>query len=237
MSEDSDSVGVEPPTGRPVGKSQTAYAWIRTRIGRRDFPPGYRLRLGAIAAELGFSVVPVREAIRRLEAEGLVTVERNVGARVAHVDWTEYLFTMQTLSVVEGAATALAAPHLSRMQIASARATNQNMIDLLEDFDPSEFATLNHRFHALLFESCPNPHILGLVHRGWDRLSGLRETSFAFVPERATDSVREHARILDLIEESAPTTEIESVARDHRWATAAAFLEREASARWPDPAI
>ena len=111
------------------------------------------------------------------------------------------------------------------------------MIDLLKDFDPSAFATLNHRFHALLFEPCPNPHILGLVHRGWDRLSGLRETSFAFVPERATDSVREHARIIDLIAAAAPAADIEMTAREHRWATAAAFLEREASARWPEPSL
>ena len=47
-----------------------------------------RLVLSSIAEELGFSVVPVREAIRRLEAEGLVTFERNVGATVAAIDAT-----------------------------------------------------------------------------------------------------------------------------------------------------
>ena len=56
-------------------------------------PPGYRLVLGSIAKDLGFSVVPVREAIRRLEAEGLVKFERNVGATVAGIDPTEYLYT------------------------------------------------------------------------------------------------------------------------------------------------
>jgi outer membrane cobalamin receptor len=62
--------------------------------------------LAKIAEDLGVSVVPVREAIRRLEAEGLVKFERNVGATVAGIDPTEYLYTMQTLSIVEGAATA-----------------------------------------------------------------------------------------------------------------------------------
>ena len=49
-------------------KSQVAYDWIRERIARHEFSPGYRLVLGSIADELQMSVVPVREAIRRLEA-------------------------------------------------------------------------------------------------------------------------------------------------------------------------
>jgi DNA-binding GntR family transcriptional regulator len=58
--------------------------------------------LGTIAGELGMSVVPVREAIRQLEAEGLVMFERNVGARVSMVDDTAYRFSMQSLSILEG---------------------------------------------------------------------------------------------------------------------------------------
>ena len=75
---------------REGSKSEQAYAWVRSRIISRAFVPGYRLVLGAIAGELDMSVVPVREAIRRLEAEGLVTFERNIGAHVALVDESEY---------------------------------------------------------------------------------------------------------------------------------------------------
>ena len=67
-------------------KSERAYAWLGERIASREFGPGYRLVLGDIARELDMSVVPVREAIRRLEAEGLVTFERNEGARVSMVN-------------------------------------------------------------------------------------------------------------------------------------------------------
>ena len=90
--------------------SEQAYAAVKAKIVEGTFTPGYRLVLGTIAKDLGFSVVPVREAIRRLEAEGLVKFERNVGATVTGIDPTEYLYTMQTLSIVEGAATALSAP-------------------------------------------------------------------------------------------------------------------------------
>ena len=101
-------------------KSQQAYQWIKERIARQEFTPGYRLVLGAIAKELDMSVVPVREAIRQLEAEGLVTFERNVGAQVSMVDDSQYRYSMQALSILEGAATALAARRLTADDIAAA---------------------------------------------------------------------------------------------------------------------
>ena len=98
-------------------KSQRAYHWIKERIARQEFAPGYRLVLGTIAGELDMSVVPVREAIRQLEAEGLVTFERNVGAHVSMVDDSAYRHSMQTLGILEGAATALAARRLTAEDI------------------------------------------------------------------------------------------------------------------------
>ena len=205
-------------------KSEQAYRLIRGRIDDGQYVPGYRLVLAPIAQELGMSVVPVREAIRRLEAEQLVTFERNVGAQVALIKETEYLHTMQTLALVEGAATALAAPSISEDQIRRAREVNQTMRETLDAFDPQRFTALNLDFHSVLFESCPNPHILDLVHRGWNRMKVLRNSSFSFVPGRAQESVEEHERILQLIERRAPVEEIESVARAHRTATLDAVL-------------
>ncbi|POC77265.1 GntR family transcriptional regulator, partial [Vibrio vulnificus] len=95
-----------------ASKSELAYSSIRGHILAGDYAPGHRLVLARIASDLGVSVVPVREAIRRLEAEKLLTFKRNIGATVAGIDPTEYLYTMQTLSIVESAATALALPAL-----------------------------------------------------------------------------------------------------------------------------
>jgi len=209
----------------PVGsKSEQAYQAVKARIVEGTYTPGYRLVLGAIAKDLGFSVVPVREAIRRLEAEGLVTFERNVGATVAGIDPTEYLYTMQTLSIVEGAATALSAPLIDSAAVARARAVNQEMRECLEHFDPVRFTQLNQDFHSVLFEHCPNPHILDLVHRGWNRLAALRSSTFRFVPGRARDSVEEHENLLKLIETGADADAIEKAARLHRTATLDAYL-------------
>ncbi|WP_344792685.1 GntR family transcriptional regulator [Gryllotalpicola daejeonensis] len=209
-----------------MSKSTLAYDWIHRRITAREFGPGYRLVLGDIARELDMSVVPVREAIRRLEAEGLVTFEHNVGARVALVDQSEYVFAMQTLGVVEGAATGLAAPHLTEEDLLRAEEVNQRLTALLDHFDPHQFTRVNQEFHAVLFERCENPHLLDLVHRGWTRLSGLRDSTFDFVPDRSRESVKEHADIIRLIRDGADPLEVELAARNHRWRTVNAYLAR-----------
>ncbi|RLK48111.1 GntR family transcriptional regulator [Microbacterium telephonicum] len=213
-------------------KSQVAYDWIRERIARHEFGPGYRLVLGAIAAELDMSVVPVREAIRRLEAEHLVTFEKNVGARVSVVDEDQYVHTMQTLGLLEGYATRLAAPHLTADDLAHAAEINARMHRLIDDFDPHVYTQLNQRFHAVLFDRCPNPDVRDLVERTWGRLAGLRDTSFSLIPHRPRHSVEEHDRILDLIRDGADPTELELTTRNHRLRTLDAFLD----ARHPETA-
>jgi DNA-binding GntR family transcriptional regulator len=213
-----------PVVAATSSKSQLAYQWIRERIAGHKFTPGYRLVLGSIADDLGMSVVPVREAIRRLEAEGLVTFERNVGARVSVVDEGEYVFAMQTLGLVEGYATGLAAPLLTPADLDRAGEINARMHALLEHFDAHTFTQLNQQFHRVLYSPCPNPHVLELVDRSWSRLSGLRDTSFSRIPHRPSHSVQEHAEILDLIRDRADPTEIELATRNHRLRTLDAFL-------------
>lgn len=226
-----DDLVTASPTER--SKSQQAYHWIKDRIANQDFTPGYRLVLGSIAGDLGMSVVPVREAIRQLEAEGLVTFERNVGAHVSMVDDTAYRYSMQALSILEGAATGLAARSLTADEIGRARAVNDLMVEVLDHFDPRSFTALNQEFHSILFARCANPRILELVNAEWARLGHLRDSTFSFVPGRAAESVREHERILQLIEAGAPISEIEIVARRHRSATLDAFLIHE----HPDEAL
>jgi DNA-binding GntR family transcriptional regulator len=209
----------------PASKSRRAYQWIKERIQAHEFTPGYRLVLGSIAGELDMSVVPVREAIRQLEAEGLVTFERNVGAHVAMIDESRYSAGMQALSLVEAAATALAASVLTPQDLRDAREINQRMTDRLDDFDPHAFTALNQEFHATLYRRCPNPRLLEIVEAEWARLGNLRDSIFTFVPERARESVAEHTEIVALIERGAPLTEIEQLLRRHRAGTLRAFLD------------
>ncbi|WP_300342881.1 GntR family transcriptional regulator [Nesterenkonia sp.] len=215
------------PVTERASKSQRTYDWIRERILNREFNPGYRLVLSTIASELGVSTVPVREAIRRLEAEGLVEFERNVGARVALVNQGEYVDTMQALGVLEGAATALSLPHITEADLDRAQAVNDQMRASLTDFEPAVFTALNEKFHRTIFSRCPNEHLSMLVNRGWERMSGLRSSTFSFVPGRAPHSVDEHDEILRLIRAQADPTEIEMTVRQHKWRTAQALREQD----------
>ncbi|WP_278100958.1 GntR family transcriptional regulator [Microbacterium proteolyticum] len=227
---DATTPAATPASAQPASaqsKSQQAYHWIKERIAAQEFTPGYRLVLGTIAGDLDMSVVPVREAIRQLEAEGLVTFERNVGARVSMVDDSQYRFSMQSLSILEGAATALSARALTTEDVCRARRINELMVETLDHFDPRAFTALNQEFHATLFEKCANPRMLDLVRAEWARLGHLRDSTFSFVPGRAAESVREHENILVLIENGAPLAEIEKTARRHRSATLDAYLIHE----------
>ncbi|WP_087005545.1 GntR family transcriptional regulator [Gulosibacter sp. 10] len=209
-----------------LSKSQQAYAYLRDRIASGAFGPGYRLVLGQIASELGFSTVPVREAIRMLEAEGVVTYVHNVGAQVTTLDRGVYRDTMETLSLVEGFATAQSAPRLTAAEIAEAREINARMRELAAapTLDASRFTRLNREFHSVLFQHCRNEHIADLVRRGWHRLETMRESSFGFVPERTAESVAEHEELLRLIESGAGPEVIERQARLHRQNTMHAVL-------------
>lgn len=206
-----------------TSKSQQAYQWIKDGLNEGRFTPGYRLVLGEIANELGVSVVPVREAIRLLEAEGFVTFEKNIGARVALVDKSEYVHTMESLALVEGFATALTLPALAPGDVAAAREANTEMRRCLDNFDPPRFTQLNHDFHERLVTNCPNPQVLDQVQRGWSRLARVRSSTFTFVPGRAHDSVAEHDNILRLIDSGADALDVELAVRRHRLATLDAF--------------
>lgn len=223
-----------PETGTE-SKVDLAHDLIRGRILDGAYTPGYRLVLGTLAKELGVSTVPVREAVRRLEAEGLVQVVRNVGATVRGLDPVEYRWAVETLAVVEGAATGMAADRLPEAALAEARRLNDAMRDGLDDLDPLRHTRLNQRFHRTLTEPCPNPHLLELVERGWTRVSALRSSVFSFVPERAAESVREHEALLELIARGASASEIDAAARAHREATVQAVLRSQAAAMSPAP--
>ncbi|WP_030437433.1 GntR family transcriptional regulator [Actinoplanes subtropicus] len=205
-------------------KTERAYRFIKDRIEDGRFSPGYRLVLDVIAKEIQTSTVPVREAVRLLEAEQLVTFERNVGAQVAFMHEQEYRYTMQTLAVLEGAAIALSVGLIDADRIRRARAINKELSAAVTDFDPRRITELNRDFHTALFELCPNPHVLDLVHRGWKRLTLLRDSVFGFVPGRARQSVREHEALLVLLESGASPLEVEVAARGHRTNTLEAVL-------------
>jgi DNA-binding GntR family transcriptional regulator len=199
-----------------VSKQQWVYDTLKERILSGVYGPGYRLVLAALARELDVSPVPVREAIRRLEAESWLTFTRNVGATVGEIDTESLEQVVRTLALVEGYATALAAPHLRQKDLAAARRINSRMRKQLDPLDPLEFGRLNRQFHVMILERCPNDHLRAIAHMEHERLDAMRRSLFHVMPQRACLSVDEHDEILDLIEDKAPPVEIEIAAREHK---------------------
>ncbi|WP_165242657.1 GntR family transcriptional regulator [Corynebacterium lizhenjunii] len=214
------------PESVAESKSQQAYNWISRKIRTREFEPGHKLVLTAIAEALQFSVVPVREAIRQLEAEGLVTYEHNVGARVTTHNREAYYEFMEIVATLEARATALAAPLLTADDFAKARAINAQMRAHDVYRDPDKFTKLNKKFHKVLFSKCPNERLINLVYEQWERLEYHRVSTFRYVPERALESVEEHERLVSLIELGTEESYIEKVAREHRLLTSRRYREK-----------
>src|SRR6202140_6011698 len=102
----------------PANKHELAYRLIRERIGAAVYQPGQRLVIDGLARDLNMSQVPIREAIRRLQAEGWITYRHNSGPEVANIGVEQWQATMEVLAVLEGYATALAAPHLDPTDLA-----------------------------------------------------------------------------------------------------------------------
>lgn len=206
-----------------ASKHERAYQLIRERILDGTYGPGHRLVLDGLARELDVSPVPIREAIRRLEAEGWVTYQRHVGATVTPFDDSEWEEAMHTLALLEGYATALAAPRMRASDIKRALALNQQMRDTLRSLDAQRVTQLNRQFHFVFIERCDNEYLSGLVRQAWDRLDVIRRSIFLYIPLRAEASVEEHDNLITLVREGASAAEIEHAAREHKLRTINAY--------------
>jgi DNA-binding GntR family transcriptional regulator len=220
-----------PPTGSPqkpaTSKQERVYQSVHQRILSGAYSPGYRLVIDSLAEELGVSALPVREAIRRLEAEGLVVYQPNAGPRVAPADPAQFVDSMTVLAVLEGYATALAAPHVTADDIRRLREINDAMLACINTLDALRFGELNQEFHMAIYERCPNPYLVEMLRETGRRLDVIRRTVFTRIPYRGTDSTEEHVGLIELIESGAPSEELEAAARAHKLRTVTTFREHQ----------
>ncbi|MGH2751278.1 MAG: GntR family transcriptional regulator [Actinomycetota bacterium] len=206
-----------------MNKSERTYAALRRRIVDGTYEPGHRLVLDALARDLGVSPVPVREALRRLEAEGWIVYTRNVGAQVAPLDDERWEQEMHVLAVLEGNATALAAEHLRPIDFRSLREVNDAIAAAVGVTDMVEASKLNRAWHRAIYARCPNAYLVQVIGETQERMDAIRRTVFTYIPNRGRESVAEHAKIIDLLERSAPFVAIERAAREHKLRTVDAF--------------
>lgn len=179
------------------------FHYIREDILNGRYKSGEALVETKLAQELGVSRTPVREAIRQLELEGLVTSIPNRGVFVTGVSKqdVEDIYTIR--SMVEGLAVRWAAERIDDDQLKEL----EEIVELMEYYtrkeDYEEIAKLDTRFHDLIYESCKSKvlkHILSsyihYVQRA--RLFSLK------VPKRAQRALKEHRAIFQAILEKDP---------------------------------
>lgn len=211
-----------------MNKQERTYAVLRDRIHSGALGPQARLNIDALARELGVSAIPVREALRRLEAEGWVRFQPNVGAIVAPVDATTWEQEMTAVAILEGAATADACGRLTPADFGGLRAIAAEMKDAVGD--PLEFSALNRRLHAAITARCANAYLLELLEATYRRLDRIRSTMFAYLPERTGAALTEHAELLTLLE-AGDTAAVERYARWHKLQTVESYRALHAVAR------
>jgi DNA-binding GntR family transcriptional regulator len=175
-----------------------AYLAIRDRISDGTLPRGGRLHQEDLAAELGVSRTPVREALRRLAAEGLVEMHTNRGARVADIDAADMPTPYEARLVVEPGAARLAAERgltgpQQRMRDAIAR-QRAAIPDVARSF------AANRDFHIALVEAAGNELVLRFVQNLWvSRIGAAIYELQAETPEQMRQDADEHEEILEAI--------------------------------------
>lgn len=209
----------------PRTKQEQVYEAVRERILSGAYGPGFRLVIDALAREFGFSPLPVREAVRRLEAEGLVVYRPNAGAQVAPAEPGLFEDEMTVLALLEGYATALAAPHLDAGDLQRLRETTDSMAAAADRMDPLEFGRQNRLFHHALYDRCPNQVLVDMLRDVERRLDAIRRTVFTHIPYRAAGSIVEHRELIELIERGAHVDTLEAAARAHKLNTVESFRE------------
>jgi DNA-binding GntR family transcriptional regulator len=207
------------PTARgqaPTNKHERAYRLLRERIEGGTYQPGQRLVIDALARDLDMSQVPIREAIRRLQAEGWVTYRHNSGPEIANIGLEQWQATMEVLAVLEGYATALAAPNVRKQDTKVLRQHVTAMQRAMERFDMLAFSDGNRAFHSAIYARCPNPVLVERISETQAQLDAMRATLIRSVPQRGSESIAEHRHLVELLENRASFEAIERSAREHK---------------------
>jgi DNA-binding GntR family transcriptional regulator len=181
------------------GLVEQAYREIRRRILDNVYPPGYRGLEQEFADELEISRTPVREALQRLQAEGLVEVIPRHGARILPVSPDDMREIYQLLIALEPmAAEIVARKALSREALQPLIDASKDMTVALKDNNLDAWALADDRFHRYLIECTGNKLMLDTIQRFWDRAHRARMVTMRLRP-KPVNSTREHIAIVDAI--------------------------------------
>lgn len=201
---------------------------LRRAIARGELKPGQRLRQEELAARFQISSTPVREALRRLEAEGLVTSVPHQGVCVARLSEAQIEERYRLGVLLE-----VYALQQTLSQLRHEPTRRQELLGDLEKYEAqmeaaqvadntSELVELNARLHMRIYEEARSPLLKEMIADLWKRFAF---STFWFVPDRTSRALSEHTELLDALRREDDRA-AEAILRHHIESGGREFLDR-----------
>jgi DNA-binding GntR family transcriptional regulator len=181
---------VSPPT-----VTQYVLETVRADILSGRYPMNSRLDQQAIAAELGVSIIPVRECLRQLEAEGLVQISPRRGVFVVELSIDEFREIYSIRQVLEELAIQQALPHMTPAHLEYVSQINARFIQAIQDRAFATALEINQEFHLALYEPAQQPLLIDLISSLSTRSMRYRQI-YVNLPNRAQQAIVDHETIL-----------------------------------------
>lgn len=177
-------------------KTEIALQVLRDRIRTGELRPGQRLRVTTLCDELAMSPTPIREALRLLQADGLVTYQAHQGITVAGLSPETTSEISLLRGTLEALATELAVPKLDDRGVEELVRMHEKLLQALEGGHGSRVNDLNSAWHWRIYDSAQSTYLLEFIRRLWDRYPWR---TMWLLPGRAQKSIDEHGAVMDAI--------------------------------------
>lgn len=160
-----------PDDGSPDTTQNRAYRALKTAVLGGAFYPGTTVTLARLSQLLGTSDMPVREALKRLTAEGAFEALPNRSARIPILSPTVVRQILDLRVELEGRAAAQAVEHLAKRHIDELAALDRRMDAALEARRLQDYVALNMEFHFAIYRAAHNEPLLSLIEALWLRMA------------------------------------------------------------------
>lgn len=200
-----EAVEIEAPPSANGTKRRSlvdeAYDSIKAQILNNEMPPGGQHLERDVAATLGMSRTPMREALVRLQDDGLIEILPRRGFRVRPISPDDMREIYQLLYCLESTAVELLAARqlpAESPEIAALEAATREMETSLNDGDLDGWAAADEQFHRLLLQYCGNKRLAKMAFTVWDQSNRARMVTLRLRPI-PTDSTADHMAVVDAI--------------------------------------
>ena len=182
----------------PLTAQEAVLEELRSWILTRRIKPGAPIRQDTIAADLGVSRVPVREALKILEGEGHVIYRRHRGYTLVDLDVEDLVEIYRIRRLLEDEAVRVGIPNLLEDDLDRMFEAIQDMERASSEGNIIELTSANRRFHFGLFEASALPRLQNFIRMLWDSSDPYR--SMYFLDEKHRNTVnREHREIIEAV--------------------------------------